>query len=545
MIDLDFDLRQWIERKGLTLDERIDGLRDQQKEVLEWAMTRPEPYLFVNAPTGSGKTLLAGVYGLLRGKPWTYGVHTIRLQEQVARTFTNLPVLTGRRNHPCWVGDQLYGVSNEQYNAAQGICAIAAGQCEHGPRADGNGYKHPEYSGSCPYYTQMGKAMGSPHRVTNYAMLLSLPPLQQTTATLLADEGHNVEDAVTDNSRIFLSARTLGRFRTRIPHLGTDIGAWAEWAGKVGKTLPPIKAGTKPDFGLKTAKDSLGFLSRLSPDDAGRWFIEEDNNGVTFIPIWGRDFVMKNLFGHDEAPPSSDMYEAANQKQGGVQKVMLLSATLMGAEYIANTLGFPDGSWAYLDLPSTFPVANRPVNFSPVVAMSARSTDEDYEKMQAAIDHLIEYYMLNGAPSGMIHAVSNNYRDRILTSSRFRGIMRTDPTHHEDAVKRGEASVLVAANLVEGWDGADNLCRFVIMPKVPFPNLGDKRTRIRMQEDGRSFDHKALVAVVQGAGRGVRHRQDYADTWILDANWAQLRARRYDWLPDAFTSAYHHRVALV
>ncbi len=544
-VDLDFDLHEWVKEHGLDLDPRIDSLRDQQKEALEWAVSRPEPYLFVNAPTGSGKTLLAGVYGLLRGKPWTYGVHTIRLQEQVARTFTNLPVLTGRRNHPCWVGDQIYGVTNETYTADQGVCAVAAGQCNHGPRSDGNGYEHPEFRGACPYYQQMGVALGQPHRVTNYAMLLSLPPLQRLTATLLADEGHNVEDAVTDSSSVFLSARTFGRFRIRLPDYGPDVDAWATWARKAARSLPALRPDSKPDFGLRTAIGAVAQLSALTPDDAGRWFIEATANGVTFTPVWGRDFVMQRLFGHDEAPPSSDMYEAANQKQGGVQKVMLLSATLMGAEYIANTLGFPEGSWAYLDLPSTFPVANRPVNFSPIVNMSAKSTEEDYAKMQDAIDRLIEYYVLNGSPSGMIHAVSNNYRDRILTSSRFRGIMRTDPTHHESAVRRGEASVLVAANLVEGWDGADNLCRFVIMPKVPFPNLGDKRTRVRMQEDGRSFDHKALVAVVQGAGRGVRHREDYADTWILDGNWAQLRARRKDWLPDAFTSAYHHRVQFI
>lgn len=543
--DLDFDLQTWVRNRGLELDPRIDGLRDQQKEVLEWAMSRPEPYLFVNAPTGSGKTLLAGVYGLLRGKPWTYGVHTIRLQEQVARTFTNLPVLTGRRNHPCWVGDQIYGVSGEEYTADRGICAIQSGQCNHGPRSDGSGYEHADFRGACPYYAQMGAAMASPQRVTNYAMLLALPPLQHATSTLLADEGHNVEDAVVGSASISLSRRTFSRFRLRVPRHGVDLPAWAEWANKAAQSLPPIRPGERPDFGLKTAKDSLAFVRNLTATDQGHWLVEEDEDKVTFTPIWGRGFVMKNLFGHDEAPPNSDAYESAAHRAGGVQKVMLLSATLMGAEFIANTLGFPDGSWAYLDLPSTFPVSNRPVNFSPVLPMSAKSTDADYQTMQDAIDRIAEHYLLNGSPSGMIHAVSNKYRDRILTSSRFRGIMRTDPDQHEAAVRRGEASILVAANLVEGWDGADDLCRFVIMPKVPFPNLGDKRTKIRMEEDSRSFDHKALVAVVQGAGRGVRHRSDYADTWILDSNWAQLRARCKDWLPDAFTSAYHHRVQLV
>lgn len=546
MLDFnELDLRKFIQSHQLTLSPDIDGLRDQQIEALEWATTRTEPYLFVNAPTGSGKTLLAGVYGMTRNKPWTYGVHTIRLQEQVAGTFTNLPVLTGRRNHPCLVGEQIYGVSGEEYNADRGICAITRGMCNHEPRSDGGGYEHETIRGLCDYYAQVRDAMAASSRVTNYAMFLSLPPLQLATSTLLADEGHNIEEAVASNASVSLFIRTLARFRITVPNLGVDVAAWGRWAEATRHLLPATRPGERPDFGLKSARDGLTIIAGLTADDAGAWLVEQSATNVVFTPIWGRNFVMKNLFGHTEAPASSDVYEATNARQGGVQKVLLLSATLMGAEYIADTLGFPDGSWAYLDLPSTFPIANRPINYSPVVSLSAKSTEEDYDRMQVAIDHLIEYYICNGSTSGIIHAVSNKYRDRILTSSRFRGIMRDNPAQHEEAVRRGEGSVLVAANLAEGWDGKDDLCRFVIMPKVPFPNLGDKRTKIRMQEDARSFDHKALVAVVQGAGRGVRHKGDYADTWILDGNWQGLYARRKDWLPESFTSAYHHKVQLV
>lgn len=539
------NLRDWFQSKsGLILAENVDKLRDQQIEAIEWAQSRPEPYLFVNAPTGSGKTLLAGAFGVARGKRWTYAVHTIRLQEQVAKTFTNLPVLTGRRNHPCWVGEQIYGVQDD-YHADRGICAVEPGACNHSPRAEGDGYQAEGLTGLCPYYAQMANALGSDHRVTNYSMLLALPPLQAATSTLLADEGHNVEEAVASSASVGLFRRTFDRFRINLPHYDNDLESWAGWAKETVKRLPSRHAGEKPDFGLKSAYESLAFLQSFKPSDVGQWLVEDTSNGVTFQPIWGRGFVMKNLFGHDEAPPNADAYESAAVRSGGVQKVLFTSATLMGAEYIANTLGLPDGSWAYLDLPSTFPAANRPINYSPVVRLGYSSSPEDHAKMQDAIDHLIEYYILNGRPSGLIHAVSNKYRDQILTSSRFRAIMRTDPVEHESAIRRGEGSVLVSANLTEGWDGVDDLCRFVIVPKVPFPSLGDRRTKIRMQEDSRSYDHKALVAIVQGAGRGVRHREDFADTWILDGNWQQLYSRRKDWLPDSFTSGYHHRVQLV
>ena len=122
--------------------------------------------------------------------------------------------------------------------------------------------------------------------------------------------------------------------------------------------------------------------------------------------------------------------------------------------------------------------------------------------------------------------------------------MTADVSEHERRVGAKDPSVLVASNLTEGYDGKDDLCRFIIIPKVPYPNLGDRRTRLRMTEDGRSFDYHALVAVVQGAGRGVRHAQDYADTWILDGLWSMLYAKRKTWLPTSFREAYHHNVQL-
>lgn len=536
---------------GLDLDPNITSLRDQQREALEWLIERPEPYLFVNAPTGSGKTLLAMTYGALRRRSMTYAVHTIMLQEQVSKTFPGIPVLTGRRNHECWVGEDIYGVP-DSYTADQGVCVIDPKLCQHSTKGrwsggySASGHEDPK-QGLCPYYSQLVRALRGQNRVTNYAMLLSLPPLQESTKTLLADEGHNVEDSVVSNASLALTRRNMARFGIRPPRPvpGSDMGAWQLWAADALSHLPDQPRNGPPDFGYKSLVDTLRLLATLGGGATGQWLVEESDRGLVFTPIWGRDFVMSRLFNHDEAPANGDAFEEANRRSSGIDKVLLTSATLMGADYIANTLGFPDGSWAYLDLPSTFPTGNRPVNFCPVASQSYANREQSRPLIQDAMDKLIDYYVLNSQPSGVIHAVSNEYRDYILTNSRWRGILRSTPEEHEAAVRRGEASVLVAANLTEGWDGADDLCRFVLMPKVPFPSLGDKRTKLRMEEDSRSYDHRTLVSVVQGAGRGVRHKDDYCDTWILDGSWNQLYQRTKSWLPDSFLSAYHHRVSLV
>ena len=506
-----------------------------QQDAIDWALEQPEPYLFINAPTGSGKTLINTTVGMKSEQPWTYAVHTIRLQNQVAAQFEDIPVFTGRANFPC-----LLPLSN---NADSALCAMPGyqyGECEHDPSGQD----------PCGYYLQAMRAMSSPQRVVNYSLLLSYPPLvvhprsgQVGTKLLLCDEAHNVEEAVCNSVALNLSERTLRRLGIRLPKY-TDIMAWAAWARKLVEDGRINQDSGRPDLGFKVLDRTVRALAGVTPDRAGEWLVQSNPYGYSFQPIWGAPFVMEKLLGHREPPPGASLLESAYS--GGVRKAVFTSATLMGAEFIADLLGFPSGSWSYLDMPSTFPTANRPVNYSPVDAMNAGkiATVEGRATMQEALDRLIEYYVRGGNPWGIIHAVSNKYRDFILTDSRWRGIMTSSIDEHERKVAEKSPSVLVASNITEGWDGKDDLCRFVLIPKVPYPDLGDARTKLRMQEDPRSYDHRALVAVVQGAGRGVRHKEDYADTWILDSAWRVLLARRGSWLPQSFRDAYKHNVQL-
>ena len=526
-----------FERAGLGLDTRIDALRPWQDDVLTWALEleaqQPGVLKLINAPTGSGKTLINAVYGLLTRQPWTYGVNTIRLQEQVAETFPGLLVLKGRRNFLCDISLPEYG---KQTMADEGRC-VAKEPCPHGP----GGEETP-----CGYYAMLGSMFRSRHRTANYAMYLSMPPLkipakgkQSLTQLLLADEAHNIEDAVCNHVQITVNRRTAARFGIGLPWEGLDLPDWIQWGINAKAKLPELVAepGKLPDFGLKTLHENIGLLASLDADDEwGKWVITGDEVRVQFQPIWGKDFAVPQLFG-----PVGEQ-----TKKRPVRDALFTSATLMGADYYTDTLGLEPGSWAYYDMPSTFDPANRPVYYSPVVRMNAAALqpgeNETRATMQTAVDNIIRWYFTHGVNAGLIHAVSNKYRDHILSESRWRETMTSDVEEHTRRVKEGELSVLVAANLAEGWDGADDLCRFILMPKVPFPDLGDRRTKIRMAEDPRSYDHKALVTVVQGAGRGVRHQQDTCDTWILDESWRMLYGKRREWLPESFMAAYKHNV---
>lgn len=410
--------------------------------------------------------------------------------------------------------------------ADKGICVVEKGSCDH-ERAPIQ----------CSYYASRAAAMASPYRTANYALILSNPPLlsKGRTETLLADEAHNIEEVVANNVSLYLSRRTFAKFGYQLPGF-EDIGWWVEWAKHQPRPRKPLKL----DIGWKVVTDTLNQLAQIKDDS---WVVTKEERAVRLEPLWGTGFVQPKLFGH-----ATDGRGEILIPRGGVKKVLMTSATLMGAEYIADKLGLPEDSWDYLDLPSTFPPENRPINYAPVVVMNNAAMQDGPNavraQMMAAVDRLIETYILHGAKAGLIHGVSNKYVEKLLTESRWKAIMCKEVEEHVAIIRAGGTSVLVAANLAEGWDGKDELCRFVIFPKVPFPNLGDTRTRLRRDEDERSFDHRTLVTVVQGAGRGVRHTQDTCDTWLLDGAWKFLYSKRRGWLPKSFLDAYHHNVPL-
>lgn len=534
-------LRQWVhDRSGLWLAEGTTELRPAQEDALEWAFSRPQPYLLINAPTGIGKTLLNLVYGLARGGPLTYAVHTIRLQEQVSTTLPGLPVLTGRNNHPCLIGQRTHGID---ITAKYGVCTMRV-PCDYRDGADLEGTFT-----KCAYYDQLDNSLqDGVGRITNYAMYLALPPVKfrmenefgdvtsTGTRVLVADEAHNIEEVLCSSAEIVLVAPQIRAAGYGWPKTAPrTIKGWRGWG--FGLLKRTDKDDPRPY--IQDARAAAIAMASIKEADFDSWAVSFDGTVFRARPMWGREYTLSKLLGRERGEPP---FGAGRL---GVP-VLFTSATLMGAEYIAESLGLPPREWAYLDMDSPFEPDRRPINYSPVVAMNKENmrSPEDRAEMQKAIDTLISRYVMREHPFGIIHTVSNWYRDAILTESRFRGIMVSDPEVHMARVAAGTPSVLVSANLTEGWDGVDNLCRFVIMPKVPFGDLGDEWTRRRRAVDARTYDHSALVSVVQGAGRGMRHREDYCDTWILDGAWGSLFKRHQDWLPKAFLDAYHHNVPL-
>jgi hypothetical protein len=92
----------------------------------------------------------------------------------------------------------------------------------------------------------------------------------------------------------------------------------------------------------------------------------------------------------------------------------------------------------------------------------------------------------------------------------------------------------------EGVDVPGDLCRFQIIYKIPYPDLGDKQIYSRMELDSHWYDYKTSLRLVQTHGRGMRYDDDYCTTYFIDNRFKNyVLTNRF--LPDTFKEAIKTR----
>lgn len=172
--------------------------------------------------------------------------------------------------------------------------------------------------------------------------------------------------------------------------------------------------------------------------------------------------------------------------------------------------------------------------------MNRKNREQAYPMITEAIGKILERE--NG--KGLVHTVSydlagviaeHNSGGRIFTyrSSRAKG----------DIIPKwlqSKSGVMVAPSLERGIDLPNTTCRFIIVAKLPFPNLGTKQVSARLHSRGGQlwYTVRTIRSLVQMTGRGMRHENDYCNSYILDKQFlTQIWNRNRQLLPDWWKEA--------
>jgi ATP-dependent DNA helicase DinG len=141
---------------------------------------------------------------------------------------------------------------------------------------------------------------------------------------------------------------------------------------------------------------------------------------------------------------------------------------------------------------------------------------------------------------GIIHANSyeivkivEQIKDRRLLIQRS-GLDREDilRTH----LTSPDPTVIVSPGMTEGIDLRDDLGRFQVICKVPYPYLGDPVVAAKSKADSGWYAWRTITTLVQAAGRCVRSAEDSAATYILDECLIDVMHRWPKMFPDYWNS---------
>jgi Rad3-related DNA helicase len=193
-----------------------------------------------------------------------------------------------------------------------------------------------------------------------------------------------------------------------------------------------------------------------------------------------------------------------------------------------------------LEAPSTFPPENRPIIDATIGPLTQQQWDNNMPLAVAAVEEILR------KEKGNIAIHSHSYRhQRALVSNLPPDLKQRLIVHSRDDREeklqewmrsRGKVFVSVAFN--EGQDWKYSICNAQVLLKVPFPDLGDRRVKRRLELGYRRwYQNQAMLEVIQAYGRAVRAEDDTARFYVVDGSFLQLLRSTWECIPDWFKEA--------
>jgi ATP-dependent DNA helicase DinG len=150
---------------------------------------------------------------------------------------------------------------------------------------------------------------------------------------------------------------------------------------------------------------------------------------------------------------------------------------------------------------------------------------------------------------GLIHTTSYeqlNFIKANISQTNKRRLLVTDPEIQRDEViaehvNSTKPTVLISPSLHTGLDLKDDLSRFQIITKVPYPNKGDRWTNEKRRIDEEWYYWQTALKLIQGYGRSIRSKEDWVKTYVLDSAFGYFVKKNKNILPDWFTQAIQAR----
>jgi Rad3-related DNA helicase len=244
----------------------------------------------------------------------------------------------------------------------------------------------------------------------------------------------------------------------------------------------------------------------------------------------------------DIAPYCKFVFEKAS-------KTLIMSATILNHKSFCRSVGLDSDDVNFIQIQSDFPVENRPIH--PLnIAYLNYSNLKSIEVISSIANTVDNIMFVHKNDKGIIHTSSYeqlNFIKENISQDNARRLLVTDPEIKRDEVifqhmSTSKPTVLISPSLHTGLDLKDNLSRFQIITKVPYPNKSDRWINAKRKDDEEWYYWQTALKLIQAYGRSIRSKEDWAKTYVLDSAFSYFVKRNLNILPRWFVNAIKTRL---
>lgn len=523
--------------------------RKYQKEtcidVIYSFLTGTTNYI-LEAPTGSGKSITAMIIG---------GVLSTYYQKRGYVLISDLSLIQQYEND---INKYLYDEwavikGQENYKCDYNGLSFKIGYCQqHNMKNYDDIPKCYECGADCEYLCARKKAQNMDMTVCTYQFWFTYQNMFNPTITngfgerdfIICDEAHKLVDIVQSIYSIKLSnieRNNVDTLKNMMPDSDAMLGE--EIQGYLGEIL---RNNNSPE-------EIMRLLTKLRPLLTDYYIISRDNLKTvrkTASAKKLRAYMMASSwlmeYGDTIDAFSSSIRGRMNKlvvtyTNNEKEEMMLLNSLdekflmnkyfyphFTNCLYMSATIGDPIlyasnchmENYKYSIVESTFDFSKSPIFYCPDYKMN-------FGMKEYSLPHIIEmcntianmFPWQRGCILTSSYDMSKRIQEGLNKKNKSRVLLYTDSKSKREILeeyKFNSNSILIGPSLFDGLSFDDDLCRFLVVAKVPYPDLKSEFVKRKAEDNYSWYAGQASLSVIQGIGRGVRSESDWCYSFIID-----------------------------
>ena len=565
----------------------FQNIRKNQSKVckeIEDCIKSNIKYIFLEAPTGFGKSPIAITLASYLGSSHIC-TSTKDLQNQYSKDFPFVKEAKGKRNFIC-ILKEIEGIHETcEYGPCQKEeefdCVYKTRLSDY--KVNGLGTKFENVNigqfekmryikkyekqlrfdnlewEPCKYFHQKWISTKSSHTIYNYKYFLSdlyFSNVITKRELLVFDEVHNIESEISDFKSFIINNDNITKLfpKLKLPTIKEEeIETWIDFCEEYRDNLLDFirdielaieTNNFKEPYTEKNLIDcinkekNLHFVLNDMKSNKNNWL-------VTNIDRKSRDSIRKiTLTPLDITNYFKEILDLSNYG-------LFMSATILNKEYLCKISGLSKDEIKFIRIKeSDFPKENRPIHLMNIAWLNSKNMMNNLPTIAKTVNNIMS---IHKNEKGIIHTTSYFQLDFIknnLNKENLGRLIESNPNTDRIEIlqrhaKNPKPTVLISPSFYQGLDLKDDLSRFQVIIKIPYPDLSDKKVAALRKKDMNWYLWNTVVRLTQTYGRSIRSKDDHASTYILDSNINYLLRNANEMFPAWFTEAIIYKNKLM